>query len=69
MKEYGMNVVDEQLSRPGTMRRNWKQTLISDGWIIMRHPNWDAALHMMREAAEIRLAAGSYVTAVRKNLN
>ena len=51
MKEFGPYVVQERLSRPGTIRRNWKQTLISDGWIMMRHPDWDTALHMMREAA------------------
>ena len=30
--------------RPGTPRRNWKQTLVSDGYVIVRHPDWDEAL-------------------------
>ena len=32
------HVCVEKLLRPGTHRRNWKQTLVSDGFIILRHP-------------------------------
>ncbi len=43
MHRYGEHVVDEQLLRPGTQRRNWKHTLLSDGFIILRHPDWRIA--------------------------
>ncbi len=47
---YRAFLCDEQLLRPGTPRRNWRQTLLSDGFIILRHPEWDEALRMAREA-------------------
>ncbi len=43
MHRYGEHVVDEQLLRPGTLRRNWKHTLLSDGFLILRHPDWRIA--------------------------
>ena len=36
----------------GARRRDWTQTLISDGWIMVRHPNWDEALKTARAAAD-----------------
>jgi len=58
MKRYGSWVVEERLLRPGTPRRNWKQTLTSDGHILVRHPEWDEAHRMAFAAAdEIRLYA------------
>jgi hypothetical protein len=47
-------VVEERLSRPGTQRRNWKQTLLSDGHLVVRHPNWDEA-HRLSFAAANRI--------------
>ena len=45
--------------RPGTMRRNWKQTLLSDGHLMIRHPNWDAAYKIAFAAAtDVTLYAG-----------
>ncbi|MFO0595579.1 MAG: ATP-grasp domain-containing protein [Myxococcaceae bacterium] len=59
MRRYGDWVVEEQLLRPGTMRRNWKQTLLSDGHILVRHPNWDEAYKMSFAAAtDVTLYAG-----------
>jgi biotin carboxylase len=59
MRKYGDHVVEEQLLRPGTKRRNWKQTLLSDGHILVRHPNWDAAYKMSFAAAtDVTLYAG-----------
>jgi biotin carboxylase len=43
MRKYGEHVCDEKLLRPGTPRRNWKHTLVSDGFIILRHPEWRVA--------------------------
>lgn len=59
MRKYGDWVVEEQLLRPGTQRRNWKQTLLSDGHILVRHPNWDEAYKMSFAAAtDVTLYAG-----------
>jgi biotin carboxylase len=44
-------VVEEKLLRPGTPRRNWKNTLLSDGWVLVRHPEWDEAYRMAFAAA------------------
>jgi ATP-grasp domain-containing protein len=51
MRRYGQWVVEDKLLRPGTPRRNWQQTLISDGYLIMRHPDWDEAHRMATAAA------------------
>jgi biotin carboxylase len=43
--------VEERLLRPGTHRRNWKQTLLSDGHLMVRHPDWAEALRLATAAA------------------
>jgi hypothetical protein len=59
LRRYGDWVVEEKLLRPGTMRRNWKQTLLSDGHLLVRHPNWDEAYKMSFAAAtDVTLHAG-----------
>jgi biotin carboxylase len=47
----GKWVVEDKLLRPGTPRRNWKQTLLSDGWVNVRHPEWEEAKRMAFAAA------------------
>ncbi len=47
----GSWVVEDELSRPGTRRRDWKQTLLSDGWVMVRHPEWEEAKRMSFAAA------------------
>lgn len=52
-------VCAEQLLRPGQQRRDWLQTLVSDGFVIVRHPEWGKALEMAGAAAtDIRMFAG-----------
>jgi phosphoribosylaminoimidazole carboxylase (NCAIR synthetase) len=51
MKRYGEHVVEEKLLRPGTPRRNWKHTLVSDGFLIVRHPDWRIANELANIAA------------------
>jgi len=59
MGRYGQHVVSEQLLRPGTPRRDWLQTLVSDGFVAVRHPSHDATMRMADAAAtEIQLYAG-----------
>ncbi len=59
MARYGEAVVWENLLPVGVQRRNWKQTLVSDGFLIVRHPEWRKALALANEVAEsITLYAG-----------
>lgn len=55
LEEYkrraGQWLVGETLLRPGTARRNWKHTLVSDGYISVRHPEWDEARKLAAAAA------------------
>jgi hypothetical protein len=46
LARYGRWVVEETLLRPGTPRRDWKATLLSDGYVTVRHPDWDEARRM-----------------------
>lgn len=41
LRDYGEYVVEQKLLPVGTPRRNWKQTLTSDGHIMLRHPDWE----------------------------
>jgi biotin carboxylase len=59
LRPFGDWVVEEQLLRPGTQRRDWKQTLLSDGHLMVRHPNWAEAKRMAFAAAtDVTLYAG-----------
>ncbi|MDP2314750.1 MAG: ATP-grasp domain-containing protein [Pseudomonadota bacterium] len=59
LSRYGGHVVAEQLLRPGTPRRNWLQTLVSDGFVCVRHPDLDATMQMAQAAAtDVTLYAG-----------
>ena len=59
LRACGPWVVEEQLLRPGTHRRDWKQTLLSDGHVLVRHPDWDEAHRMAFMAAtDITMHAG-----------
>ena len=50
LREAGPWAVEEELLRPGTPRRNWKHTLLSDGHVLVRHPDW-AEAHRLAFAA------------------
>ncbi len=51
MRRYGEHVVEDTLLRPGTPRRNWKHTLVSDGFLMLRHPDWRVANELANIAA------------------
>jgi biotin carboxylase len=58
LAKHGAHVVEERLLRPGTPRRDWTQTLISDGHILLRHPDWDTTYELSELVAnEITLYA------------
>ncbi len=55
---HGSSVVWENLLPVGAPRRNWKQTLVSDGFVILRHPELELTLAMADEFGEdVRLYA------------
>ena len=58
MRAHGEHVVEQRLLPIGTPRRNWKHTLISDGHIMLRHPDWATTYELaMKVATEITLYA------------
>jgi biotin carboxylase len=59
MAELGEHVMVLDLLPVGAPRRDWKQTLISDGMIIVRHPDLKRTLEIAdRFATELRIYAG-----------
>lgn len=46
MADYGEHIVHIDLLPVGAERRNWIQTLISDGYVTARHPDFAAACDM-----------------------
>ena len=58
-RRFGAHVVRQDLLPIGAHRRDWKKTLISDGYVILRHPDLEAATAMSAWVAEhVRLYAG-----------
>lgn len=59
LAKYGRHVVAETLLRPGHPRRDWMQTLVSDGFLIVRHPDLGETMKMAEAvASDIQLYAG-----------
>lgn len=57
--DFGRWIIGVDLLPVGTPRRNWKQTLISDGWVFLRHPDLATCMEMAdRVGRELRLYAG-----------
>ena len=58
-QRFGEHVVWNTLLPPGTPRRDWRQTLVSDGFIMLRHPDLDKTLEMADAVgSELHLVAG-----------
>ncbi len=45
-ERYHRWICTERLLPVGSHRRNWKQTLVSDGFMMVRHPEWHGALEL-----------------------
>ncbi len=59
LEHYGDWIVNVNLLPLGAPRRNWKATLVSDGYLIVRHPDLAACLEMAdRVGTHLRLVAG-----------
>jgi hypothetical protein len=52
LRRHGRHVATEELLKPGTHRRDWKQTLVSDGFVVVRHPDLAATLEIADEFGE-----------------
>jgi biotin carboxylase len=51
LHRHGEHVVEQRLLPPGSQRRDWKKTLVSDGYLLLRHPDWDRSYQLAMEAA------------------
>jgi hypothetical protein len=59
LSEYGEHIVDTDLLPVGAPRRNWKQTLVSDGTIVVRHPHLGTLVEIMdRIGTDVQMIAG-----------
>lgn len=59
LAKYGEHIVLIDLLTPGAHRRNWKQTLLSDGYLIVRHPDLARALEIADAVGtDLQLYAG-----------
>ncbi len=57
-RRFGKHVVWNTLLPPGSPRRDWRKTLVSDGFIMLRHPDLDKTLEMADAVgAELHLFA------------
>jgi hypothetical protein len=58
-RRFGRHVIRHELLPVGAQRRDWKQTLLSDGFVILRHPDLATATAMSADVAQnLRLFAG-----------
>ena len=46
LARFRRQIVSIDLLLPGAHRRNWKQTLLSDGWLIVRHPDLETTMRI-----------------------
>jgi ATP-grasp N-terminal domain/ATP-grasp domain len=59
LSRFGPHVTSLELLPVGAPRRDWKQTLISDGYAIVRHPDLDSCLTLAdRFGTDVQLYAG-----------
>ncbi|MCB9742859.1 MAG: hypothetical protein H6741_05105 [Alphaproteobacteria bacterium] len=58
-QRFGRWICSNQLLPVGAHRRNWLQTLVSDGFILLRHPDFATARRMAEAVAtDVNLYAG-----------
>ncbi|MCB1042354.1 MAG: ATP-grasp domain-containing protein [Acidobacteria bacterium] len=51
-RKWGDHIVWDNLLPVGAMRRNWRQTLVSDGFLMMRHPDLQTTIAMADDVGE-----------------
>ncbi|MCA9728386.1 MAG: ATP-grasp domain-containing protein [Candidatus Eisenbacteria bacterium] len=58
MHEYGPHVAAVNLATVGTPRKNWRQSLTADGFVVVRHPDFMTCLEIAdRVSTDVRLYA------------
>ncbi len=58
LAEFGHHVCAVDLTQVGQPRRNWRTSVIGDGFVMLRHPDLEATLEMAdRVATEVQLYA------------
>ena len=58
-REFGEHVVWNTLLPVGAQRRDWRKTLVSDGFVMLRHPDLATTLAMAdRVGSDLQLYAG-----------
>ncbi len=58
-REFGRHVVWNTLLPVGARRRDWRKTLVSDGFVMLRHPDLATTLEMAdKVGSELHLHAG-----------
>ncbi len=59
LNEFGEWVTAVDLLPVGAHRRDWRQTLLSDGWVMVRHPELASCIEIAdRFAGELQIYAG-----------
>ncbi len=59
LSEYGDAVMAVDLLPIGAPRRDWRQTLLSDGWVMVRHPELSSCIEIAdRFASDLQVYAG-----------
>lgn len=59
LARYGEHIPTVELTPIGAPRRDWQNSAVGDGWIIVRHPNLEFTLEMAdRLGSELRIVAG-----------
>lgn len=59
LREYGEHIVVLDLLPVGAMRRDWKQTLRSDGMLIVRHPDLNSMYEILDQiGSRLQMYAG-----------
>ncbi|MFQ5349233.1 MAG: acetyl-CoA carboxylase biotin carboxylase subunit family protein [Thermoanaerobaculia bacterium] len=59
LSRFRRQIVSIELLPPGARRRNWKQTLLSDGWLIVRHADLETTMWIADAVGtDLQLSAG-----------
>ncbi len=59
LAEFGQHVAALELNPIGAPRRNWKQVLVGDGMVVVRHPDLQTCTYMAdRFGSELQIYAG-----------
>ena len=58
LTEYGEHIPVIDLTPIGAPRRDWKKSVVGDGWLVARHPDLEMTAHIADKlATEFRIVA------------